>query len=122
MIRTSTVIRRYAASVPEATRTAIRAFSTHENKLPRFEDASSLAPPLKSALEYSWNQGTMSQTLRKMQYAVRGEVVIEAEKLAAAGKEIIYTNIGNPQVRSVVDERCTTYRGMQIFSNTFPLV
>ena len=48
-------------------------------------------------LEYSWNASTMSQALRRMQYAVRGEVVMAAEKMAAAGREIIYTNIGNPQ-------------------------
>ena len=42
-------------------------------------------------LEYSWNASTMSQALRRMQYAVRGEVVMAAEKLAAAGREIIYT-------------------------------
>jgi len=31
-----------------------------------------------------------------MQYAVRGEVVMRADALAAEGKDIIYTNIGNP--------------------------
>lgn len=31
-----------------------------------------------------------------MQYAVRGEVVLRADQLAAQGKEILYTNIGNP--------------------------
>jgi hypothetical protein len=43
---------------------------------------------------YAWNQSTMSQSLRRMQYAVRGEVVIQADKLAAQGRRIIYTNIG----------------------------
>lgn len=47
--------------------------------------------------QYAWNQSTMSQSLRRMQYAVRGEVVIKADKLASEGREIIYTNIGNPQ-------------------------
>jgi len=46
--------------------------------------------------EYSWNASTMSQGLRRMQYAVRGEVVMRADALAAEGKDIIYTNIGNP--------------------------
>lgn len=32
-----------------------------------------------------------------MEYAVRGQVVIEADKLANAGHDIVYTNIGNPQ-------------------------
>ena len=45
---------------------------------------------------YSWNEETMSQSLRRMQYAVRGEVVMKADQLAASGKEILYTNIGNP--------------------------
>jgi alanine transaminase len=45
---------------------------------------------------YAWNQSTMSQSLRRMQYAVRGEVVIKADKMASEGREIIYTNIGNP--------------------------
>jgi aspartate/methionine/tyrosine aminotransferase len=31
-----------------------------------------------------------------MQYAVRGEVVMRADQLAAQGREILYTNIGNP--------------------------
>ena len=53
-------------------------------------------PPQQQQQQHSWNKQTMSQSLRRMQYAVRGEVVMAAEKLAAAGKEIIYTNIGNP--------------------------
>ena len=46
--------------------------------------------------QFAWNASSMSQSLRRMQYAVRGEVVIKADKLAAQGREIIYTNIGNP--------------------------
>lgn len=38
----------------------------------------------------------MSQSLRRMQYAVRGEVVMLAEQLKAEGREIIFTNVGNP--------------------------
>ncbi|CAB9527599.1 Probable alanine aminotransferase, mitochondrial [Seminavis robusta] len=45
---------------------------------------------------YTWNEETMSQSLRRMQYAVRGEVAMLADKLAAEGREILYTNIGNP--------------------------
>jgi len=40
---------------------------------------------------YTWNEESMSQSLRKMQYAVRGEVVMKADQLAAQGKEILYT-------------------------------
>ena len=57
----------------------------------------------------SLNEDTMSQNLRKMEYAVRGSVVIAADKIndelkaSSSGKrrfpfdEIVYTNIGNPQ-------------------------
>eukprot|EP00532_Pseudo-nitzschia_australis_P005090 CAMPEP_0168183356 /NCGR_PEP_ID=MMETSP0139_2-20121125/12494_1 /TAXON_ID=44445 /ORGANISM="Pseudo-nitzschia australis, Strain 10249 10 AB" /LENGTH=623 /DNA_ID=CAMNT_0008104569 /DNA_START=295 /DNA_END=2166 /DNA_ORIENTATION=- len=45
---------------------------------------------------YTWNEESMSQSLRRMQYAVRGEVVMKADQLASQGKEILYTNIGNP--------------------------
>lgn len=46
--------------------------------------------------QFSWNEVTMSQSLRRMQYAVRGEVVMKADKLKAQGREILFTNIGNP--------------------------
>jgi alanine transaminase len=45
---------------------------------------------------FSWNEESMSQSLRRMQYAVRGEVVMKADQLASQGREILYTNIGNP--------------------------
>uniref|UniRef100_A0A7S1FNG6 EF-hand domain-containing protein n=1 Tax=Corethron hystrix TaxID=216773 RepID=A0A7S1FNG6_9STRA len=45
---------------------------------------------------FTWNEETMSQSLRRMQYAVRGEVVMRADKLQSQGREILYTNIGNP--------------------------
>lgn len=45
--------------------------------------------PKKEVEEYSWNASTMSQGLRRMQYAVRGEVVMRADALAAEGKEIV---------------------------------
>jgi alanine transaminase len=45
---------------------------------------------------YTWNEETMSQSLRRMQYAVRGEVVAMADQLATQGRDILYTNIGNP--------------------------
>lgn len=57
---------------------------------------------------YSWNEVTMSQSLRRMQYAVRGEVVMKADKLKAAGREILYTNIGNPH--SVEQKPITFFR------------
>jgi len=58
--------------------------------------------------EYAWNQSTMSQQLRRMQYAVRGEVVLKADKLAAQGRKITYTNVGNPH--AVGQQPITFYR------------
>jgi len=40
---------------------------------------------------FAWNEVTMAQNLRKMQYAVRGEVVMKADLLKAEGREIVYT-------------------------------
>lgn len=57
---------------------------------------------------FSWNEETMSQSLRRMQYAVRGEVVMRADQLAAQGREILYTNIGNPH--QVGQKPITYYR------------
>lgn len=52
--------------------------------------------PQEDDPSFTWNEETMSQTLRRMQYAVRGEVVTRADQLAAEGRQILYTNIGNP--------------------------
>jgi len=60
-------------------------------KSPKTGDAEEEMP-----VRYSWNEESMSQSLRRMQYAVRGEVVMRADELAAQGREILYTNIGNP--------------------------
>lgn len=46
--------------------------------------------------EYNWNAANMNQNLRAMEYAVRGEVVMRADELAAQGRKILLTNIGNP--------------------------
>jgi len=43
-----------------------------------------------------------------MQYAVRGQVVMKADAMAAEGREILYTNIGNPQ--AVEQPPITYYR------------
>ena len=64
------------------------------------------APDAQDEGTYTWNEETMSQSLRRMQYAVRGEVVMKADQLAAAGRQILYTNIGNPhqvRLRGLVD-------------------
>lgn len=57
---------------------------------------------------FTWNEESMSQSLRRMQYAVRGEVVMRADQLAARGREILYTNIGNPH--QVGQKPITYYR------------
>lgn len=57
---------------------------------------------------YTWNEETMSQSVRRMQYAVRGEVVMRADQLAAQGRKILFTNIGNPH--QVGQDPITYYR------------
>ena len=57
---------------------------------------------------FTWNEESMSQSLRRMQYAVRGEVVMKADQMAAQGREILYTNIGNPH--QVGQKPITYYR------------
>jgi hypothetical protein len=69
-----------------------QSFATYYDLLPDVGERSDKKPEQK----FAWNSTTMSQSLRRMQYAVRGEVVIKADKLASEGREIIYTNIGNP--------------------------
>jgi aspartate/methionine/tyrosine aminotransferase len=76
---------------------------THYDTLPTIGERSK-----KQKDKYAWNQTTMSQSLRRMQYAVRGEVVIKADKLKSEGRDIIYTNIGNPH--SVGQKPITFYR------------
>ena len=39
----------------------------------------------------------LNENILKTQYAVRGELYLRAEELRRAGKEIIFTNVGNPQ-------------------------
>eukprot|EP00891_Asterochloris_glomerata_P002765 jgi/Astpho2/2765/Aster-00940 len=39
----------------------------------------------------------LNENLKKTEYAVRGELYMRAEELRKAGKEIIFTNVGNPQ-------------------------
>ena len=65
---------------------------------------------ISSLLEkgHVWNEVTMAQNLRKMQYAVRGEVVLKASELKAQGREIVFTNIGNPH--AVGQKPITFYR------------
>lgn len=56
---------------------------------------SSLADP-DARQQYTWNKDTMAQNLRRMEYAVRGKIVMKAEEMQAQGRDIVYTNIGNP--------------------------
>lgn len=62
------------------------------------------------AKEYThvWNETTMAQNLRKMQYAVRGEVVLKANLLQSQGREIVFSNLGNPH--AVGQKPITYYR------------
>ena len=45
---------------------------------------------------YALNAGNMSKNLERMEYAVRGAVVMRASELEAEGRKILYTNVGNP--------------------------
>jgi len=49
-----------------------------------------------STASFTWNEETMSQSLRMVQFDVRGEVVLKADELSSQGREILYTNSGNP--------------------------
>ncbi|MBA0556593.1 hypothetical protein Golob_026678, partial [Gossypium lobatum] len=44
------------------------------------------------ALDYE----TMNENVKKVQYAVRGELYLRASELQKEGKKIIFTNVGNP--------------------------
>ena len=57
---------------------------------------------------HTWNELSMNQAVRNMQYAVRGDVVNRADELQAEGKQILFTNIGNPQ--AVGQSPITYYR------------
>lgn len=64
-----------------------------------YYDAHPLTGPRSQSREeppYSWNKDTMAQNLRRMEYAVRGKIVMKADQMAKEGREIIFTNIGNP--------------------------
>ena len=53
--------------------------------LPNVKDGKVLHPEL------------LNESIRKTSYAVRGELYLRAEELRREGKEIIFTNVGNPQ-------------------------
>lgn len=72
------------------------------NTAPEENMASNVAP------SFTLNEATMAPNVRKMQYAVRGDVVTRAEALRAEGREIIFTNVGNPH--SVKQRPITYYR------------
>ena len=111
MIRSSRkVSQRVAAQIVARLQGSARCFSTRGDYKHSLQDAPATVDPSAFATvpEYTWNAQSMSQTLRHMEYAVRGAVVMEAEKMAAQGREIIYTNIGNPQ--AVGQKPITFYR------------
>ena len=94
------------ASVAPAPGTAASTISTLKN---HHQDEDTL---LDSNNSKRLTEDSMSQNIRKMEYAVRGKIVIAADKIAEELKEmkssntknnkydfdhIVYTNIGNPQ-------------------------
>lgn len=67
-------------------------------------------PPRGKVLTYD----TIAECVKKCQYAVRGEIYLAATERIKAGKEVIFTNVGNPHdlgqkpltfLRQVRDER-----------------
>jgi glutamate--glyoxylate aminotransferase len=38
----------------------------------------------------------LNENVKKVQYAVRGELYLRASELQKEGKEIVFTNVGNP--------------------------
>lgn len=51
------------------------------------------APPRREkVLTYD----TIAECVKKCQYAVRGEIYLAATERIKAGKEVIFTNVGNP--------------------------
>lgn len=60
------------------------------------------------APSFTLTEETMAPNVRRMQYAVRGDVVTRAEALRAEGRDIIFTNVGNPH--SVKQKPITYYR------------
>jgi glutamate--glyoxylate aminotransferase len=54
---------------------------------------SSKAKPVEKVLTLA----TINENMKKCQYDVRGEIYLAALKRTNEGKEVIYTNVGNPQ-------------------------
>eukprot|EP00546_Thalassionema_frauenfeldii_P006908 CAMPEP_0178920626 /NCGR_PEP_ID=MMETSP0786-20121207/15106_1 /TAXON_ID=186022 /ORGANISM="Thalassionema frauenfeldii, Strain CCMP 1798" /LENGTH=767 /DNA_ID=CAMNT_0020594707 /DNA_START=43 /DNA_END=2346 /DNA_ORIENTATION=- len=76
--------------------TKMSADQKNQRTLAYFQQSKGMKEEEDNEDDYSWNSDSMSQSLRRMQYAVRGEVVMRANQLEAEGKNILYTNIGNP--------------------------
>ncbi|PSC75327.1 alanine aminotransferase [Micractinium conductrix] len=76
--------RSLAAAAAAAPRAAARAFS-------------SLPEPAEQEREYALSPATLNEDLKAAQYAVRGELYMKAMELQKAGRELIFTNVGNPQ-------------------------
>lgn len=49
-------------------------------------------PPLSQVL----HPDLINANMKAAQYAVRGELYLKGEELRAAGRDILYTNVGNP--------------------------
>jgi len=72
--------------------------------------ATAAPPPTTAAAAHRLTLDTMSQSVRRMEYAVRGKVVLLADRISKALAQpsaddnpypfdhIVYTNIGNPQL------------------------
>eukprot|EP00884_Botryococcus_braunii_P023360 jgi/Botrbrau1/9708/Bobra.0388s0003.1 len=59
---------------------------------------SSIEAPVNSKDGKVLHPDLLNDNFRRAQYAVRGELYLKGEELRKAGREIIFTNVGNPHV------------------------
>ena len=73
-----------------------------------------LSRPVKKA-EKILTAANINENMKKCQYDVRGEIYLAAVKRTSEGKEVIYTNVGNPQALGQVIK-------LKIFSLRYKLI
>lgn len=59
--------------------------------------AAAAAPPVNVMDGKVLHPDLLNENVKNVRYAVRGELYLRAEQLRREGKEIIFTNVGNPQ-------------------------
>lgn len=59
----------------------------------------------------------LNENVKKVQYAVRGELYLRASELQKQGKKIIFTNVGNPHA---LGQKPLTFPRQVTIANLFP--